>query len=634
MMDGQEKGDTAQLEIDSTEPLGRHWMSYSVYSGPADILNGQTCIISVTLDAGAHTSFSGVRTLIVGKVTEELDKVRVKDWLESPYVNNHYYTMRSRSFKGRLEPKRPSYRETLAHHRNVNEQSEKLLASGSKTQLPICTVTLELSDTSNENWSSVGLTLRYKGLSTHKPLRVIYDRAVPFTPEQRSMISVLRLNSNHSFVGIPKPTMTGMLLRVSSGTPNHSIRVLSLSTRRSCPTLPLEVIRRITHHALQQRGRGFRSSLLSFALVCKAWSPVIDIFWEYLGTLDVSERPDPSSVSRALWKKPEKAKLVKSFRPWDYRAAGENKQPYYFSDAHLDVLSMVTSVKALSVSSIHPPLVELFLKVISTLSCIEKCTINNPITFRNESSRDLDADKSSDSPQGYHLDISDILKILPHWNNLRTLFISQNKDAKLRRTNEELKSDTYPSHNCKIQELYLQDGEITGSQLLHFISPSESSLSRVDFHGLHGLLNHDLISFFSQVSSTIKWIVVSRCSILRDTEDEEYAFDVVMSKMVSLHYVFIEGPNLASPLSVMRKPKSTRRGTNALPNMISVELAGPCQVNIDNILEVLQVTTWQTIRLVHPSFSGWGAELRDRVHEAARQRKISLELFHPDPMLL
>jgi hypothetical protein len=72
--DSEERVEKEFLEPE-LELQDRHWMSYSVNNGRKDVLDGQLCTASVVLDAGAHKSFSGIRTIIVCKVSEELNKV-------------------------------------------------------------------------------------------------------------------------------------------------------------------------------------------------------------------------------------------------------------------------------------------------------------------------------------------------------------------------------------------------------------------------------------------------------------------------------------------------------------------------------------------------------------------------------
>ncbi|KAF9459679.1 hypothetical protein BDZ94DRAFT_1312186 [Collybia nuda] len=410
----------SQKEAYIVEPQERHWMSYSTYNGPPDVLNGQICVISTVLDAGAHTSFSGVRTLVVGEATGVLNKVRIQDWVGTPY-HVQRYSHPSRSPRATVPPKpvKSSYQRSLAHHKHANERSSKLLKSNANIFPPLCTIILELADTSNKDWSSVSLALRYEGISNHNPLRVIYDHTVWFTPEQRSTISVLRLISEHSFNGFPKPTSTGLHLR-PEGTPNHCIRILPLITHCSPPKLPSEVIQNIGYYVFEGADRNFRSLLLSFALLCKAWSPIVNIFWETLGTFSVNDKPDAKLVLKALSRQPEKARYVKRFIPWDYRILeGCNDKPYYhFSDIHLCILTMVTFVSEIHLCSIHLTIVESLLQLISTLPGIEIFIINDPISLSA-------ADDPVTPPHGYYLNISDILIILPHWKKLRILHIEQ-----------------------------------------------------------------------------------------------------------------------------------------------------------------------------------------------------------------
>jgi hypothetical protein len=317
-------------------------------------------------------------------------------------------------------PRSLSYRTALTRRKIAHELSKELLDSdfnvrGAGVSLPFCTVVFEIVDTSNDEWSSVGLTLRQE-VSTQNPLRVLYDHAVICAPTQRSTVAMIQLCKDYSFTGICKPGVLGLVPRAPGGMRNHCIRVLPLNTSRQLlPSLPAKIIRRIAAHAFVRREPGFRASLLSFSLVCKAWFPVLDMFYEGLGMAFVKDRPVASLVSRALKMKPEKEKLITRFSTWDYVGddGGET-----FSEGHLSVLTQTTAVKEINVSSIDPHLVDACLKAMSALSGIKKCTVSRHMAF-NPGDAELRPKQ--------HLEIMDILKILPYWDKLRVLHINQPK---------------------------------------------------------------------------------------------------------------------------------------------------------------------------------------------------------------
>jgi hypothetical protein len=176
--------------------------------------------------------------------------------------------------------------------------------------------------------------------------------------------------------------------------------------------------------------------------------------------------------------------------------------------------------------------------------------------------------------------------------------------------------------------MYLQNGYISGFQLLQFISPPQPTLKRVELQHLHGLSNRDLVSFLSQVSSTLQSFSINSCFVSRDTIDEEYAFDAVVHKMLCLDQAYIAGSDLATLLAITRK---TRRApidpfVFPWPTQISVELES-CQIDVDLVIEALHATGWHAVTLVHTAFAQWTPEQRERIHQLAREKGIHVEMM-------
>jgi hypothetical protein len=92
----------------------------------------------------------------------------------------------------------------------------------------------------------------------------------------------------------------------------HDVRIVPLpGSRPPFCSLPPNILHRIAQCAFSSREEGFRSQLMSWALVCKAWLPLLDIFYERLGKSHALDKPDLYAVVRTLERLPEKAKLIR-----------------------------------------------------------------------------------------------------------------------------------------------------------------------------------------------------------------------------------------------------------------------------------------------------------------------------------
>lgn len=326
------------------------------------------------------------------------------------------------------------------------EESNKLLKHHScrnkqDNMLPLCTVVFELTDSSDDVGPSVFLKLRSDTMA-RTPLRIIYDYAMACTPDQRMFMGFLQLKSNHFFRAIinpmgPPPSNGGYEL---PSIPTHMVQILPLVMQRSSSCrLPFKIIHRIVSFTLSERGNGFRRALMSFGLVCKAWLPLLDIFYEGLGypaypfgaQAQAQDQPLATAVARTLERNPEKAQLIKIFRSWDYSAEGDTKNQ--LTEAHMTILKLVTAATIIRVSSIPPLLGNFFLGTASMLKGIRGFVANT--------GNSRDGTVVGDIGPIFQLDTSDILKLISHWPELQMLRIIQSRDPNAQKSISAHQSD-------------------------------------------------------------------------------------------------------------------------------------------------------------------------------------------------
>jgi hypothetical protein len=168
-----------------------------------------------------------------------------------------------------------------------------------------------------------------------------------------------------------------------------------------------------------------------------------------------------------------------------------------------------------------------------------------------------------------------------------------------------------------IESLILQDGRVTGLQFLQFISSSRPVLTYLRLTSIKGLTNHDLSSFLLLASSTLRHLFITDCTVARDNQDEEYAIDASMSRMVYLEDAQIQGPGLASDLAIRRKPPSVIAGSQS-----RILISAALKSDMRDMVGALEATAWWSVRLAYVHIPGWNLGLRERAHDMARARGI------------
>lgn len=240
---------------------------------------------------------------------------------------------------------------------------------------PLCTIVFELC-TPNHGFDVV-MALRQETTSATR-LRIIYDRAVPCSVTERSLMANLELAHPYTFSGgdaALDPSLVSLVVFT------HRIRVIPLSeSRPHFRSLPADILHRIAWHAFSQRERGFRTQLLSWGMVCKAWLPLLDLFYEGLGRKHAEDTPDPGAVVRTLEHKPEKRRLIKVISPYNYAGARETniERSEEFSQAFIALLELTTAVRHLTLPLIQPTLRAKLIQTLCTLKSVQICYTYNP----------------------------------------------------------------------------------------------------------------------------------------------------------------------------------------------------------------------------------------------------------------
>lgn len=140
--------------------------------------------------------------------------------------------------------------------------------------------------------------------------------------------------------------------------------------------------------------------------------------------------------------------------------------------------------------------------------------------------------------------------------------------------------------------MLLYHGPITGPQIQLLTSGAHKTLQNVTLKGIQGLTNQGLRAWLAEVGPSLVHFHLEETSVGRQSGDEEYALDAVMSQMKNLSNLKIDG-DLASELVILRK-EPTQPSTGVHWSTISCENAPG--MNPHGFVNALKYTGWRNIQ--------------------------------------
>lgn len=168
----------------------------------------------------------------------------------------------------------------------------------------------------------------------------------------------------------------------------------------------------------------------------------------------------------------------------------------------------------------------------------------------------------------------------------------------------------------------MKDGSLTGAQLLWFASPY-SRIRELSLIKIQGLSNLGLLRFLQEISSTLVKLAITGSTITRETANEAYAVDVVMSKMVLLNTAHVSG-DILTARAISTKPKNS--GYSPTRNFITITRA-PQMDNIDEVITSFDTTGWDGVDVASSNVVAWNNDAQERVFQSARERGVQFACF-------
>lgn len=215
------------------------------------------------------------------------------------------------------------------------------------------------------------------------------------------------------------PVENSMFFAQYNESDTHVVRVLPVSgTRRSFPVLPFKILRRVAEEAIGHQSPGWRTSLLSCALVSKAWYPLVDMFFDTLGSTLNDDKLHPQAVANSLKRQPKKGHLIRRIDYRNFKSMVNDLERKNFSKALISVLRMSTFVKEVILCEMPSNLNDNLFEALEQLEKVEIYTMylggfHFPITGKAQ-----------------FPDIVDTQRSIANWTELRVLKLSQWEKSK------------------------------------------------------------------------------------------------------------------------------------------------------------------------------------------------------------
>lgn len=199
----------------------------------------------------------------------------------------------------------------------------------------------EIIDASDDTWYRAKLVIRS---SRPTNTRVLYEYIEPCTSSSRSM--AWYLSSSIDFRGYWKE---GSALRSLAGIRSLGVRILPpQSSRKSAfKHPPVELLSQIFGFAVADKVyANWHPSLISFALVCRAWTIALEHLYHDFGEHSSGKhKPDPHAVSLALIANPSLGRPIWRFstRHWKQNHVESDKTYLERSKDYTHILHSATS---------------------------------------------------------------------------------------------------------------------------------------------------------------------------------------------------------------------------------------------------------------------------------------------------
>ncbi|KAG6907487.1 hypothetical protein DXG01_008777 [Tephrocybe rancida] len=564
-------------------PTNGHWFSYRTFRKQLPPLDDDATVIKIVLDSEARNNFSGIRVLVVG------------DWLRCGFEPGSY--QRSTFFIGESTEEIP-LRHRLQRHKRIRDFSRL------NTHV-FCTVTFELYR--HPDLPTLGLRLlphntRIEGVPDG--LCILQDVKYPF-PTLYATFTTLGLRPDIS----------------------HNVRILPLPVhlRRSSVAhdLPTDVLMQIVRYAIGRRDRGWRTDLIGYGSVCRAWAPTLDLYFESVQSRNCKDRPSSACVARALEQRPDRQPLLTMFLPTAYKDYYDNTRYAEFSQTCARILWSAPALKHMHLPVAATSAWEELVQAMQRLQGVTRCKLSTQLVHR-----------PSAVVRPYSID--DVQTIVGGWKHLRTMHCE--------RWTMQTPLESVLEQQYYLKELRLKEGFLTGPQLLRFVPLSSSSaLKKLHLRSVSGLTNKNLHDLFCLVAPTLSELRIQNTHAPRATLDEPYALDATIASMPRLKNVTLEGDYMSALVIARKGPMPAKDETAGDQVRGTITLAVHTEFEVlhaQSVVAALETTGWKHVlvwwnrKMVWNADTPWDEERFAEMVPGIQARGVHLKLKFFDTSLM
>ncbi|KAJ7192233.1 hypothetical protein GGX14DRAFT_406488 [Mycena pura] len=556
----------------------------SHFEGPFSTGGGNQVVISIVLEPGTESHFSGIQIVVCCREdSPRLHKLSVED-----DVGAVQFMKRQREHEqppaGQREvellPRGREKVDLLLKQEAAHKASDALLDQGLPAlKLPLYTVAYEVEDTNSTSMRQYAkLVLLPTWPTAHGTHRIAYQ-FVQLAHDPVVLYLLLSCSLCCSSYRSDFGPMGIFAFTVHVCPPQ--------AQRRPFAQPPPEILSSIFDFFAfdaQETSSSWRPAVVVLALVCRAWVIALEQIFHHFGF--TRENTDLVALSKAVQAAPHLGGAIRHLSRSYFGWNPEYEQLYLeLAVAFKNVLHAATHVQTLEIFDTHPSLREEFMQVLGESSNIRSFAIL-PVE------RHL-----SDEERGYRFrpTLSDLFRCFQRWPRLQKLELyGWDGPNPLLQTVKQFTVEQTPPLDCALRKITLALGHITGPQLCNLTAGSHASISNASFISLVGLSNAGMQDWLLQVAPTLVRLSIERCSIVRASAEEAYALDAAMGALVALTFLRVDG-DVLSELTVLRRPVRRPPAVGRTWRRDIIDLKNCPGVSPHGLVQALKHTGWQEV---------------------------------------
>ncbi|TFY65948.1 hypothetical protein EVG20_g5148 [Dentipellis fragilis] len=509
------------------------WMYEYRYSGTAPSDERCDFTVSAHFDAGSERFFSGLRIVLICKGGKRLENLTVAE--------------------------KPEAEAALIENGGPSPPEDVPMQDADK---PLCPVVFELVAEGHMTWTSTGVYLRSPQLLEDDTYRIVHEHTL-LCPQSRAAMLFLKANRSirgclsafairlqehhHRLLRTGYAGPAGIVARGACILPPPSLRAPFKQPPPEILLLIFSAVTAINEKDLMDGRDPWRESLFACARVCRAWTqPALDALYADFFAYQTGSGgggPDQVELAAALRLNPARGRAIRRFATRHFTPRDGEDDHEALSQALVCILSAAVLVQDVTVEDVRAPDKDGLVEALCGCAAVRTFALDKGAPWVQRDS--------------IRLSLDDVIRCVAHWPQLRALTM-ENYGRSAQQTASA--SDGGESGiTCKLNELSLDHGRASYTQLRRLTASSLSSLTQVSLVDIVGLTNADVTEWLLAMAPNLVRLRLKRCEFPKHRPDEELAVDVAVMEMDNIENLALEGGLFTE--SVFRlKRRTTRSG--------------------------------------------------------------------------